>query len=440
MTTICLTFHIHNPYHLKQYRFFDIGINHAYYDLFSNKTCTENFVVSTLLPSNQFLLDLIKKYPDSFHINFAISGLSLSQLNEFSPEAIKSFRELAQTGNVEFLGGTYSHSLASLYSKTEFDRQVNDHSETLKKILGVSPSSFYNTELIYTDEIGEWVHDLGFKTIITENSETLLGWKSPNHYYSHPNKEALKIAIRNSEVSENIINRFVDKNWIDKPTSEIDIVRWVDQLPIENEAIHINVPYQILGGIYFKEKHDLLSELLELMAGMNIDFCTLSDAANKFTAKSSIHTKQAVASIGDLKNISSITNNALQTEALEKLYQLEPFVLKLDDPLLLNDWQKLQAYDHFYWMEENHFRKVNSKLATPYQNAYEAFINYMNILNDFALRIGANSSISADDELHFLRKEGEIRKQKKEITYYKKQLKNIRKTTVKLQKQATKRK
>jgi alpha-amylase len=80
--------------------------------------------------------------------------------------------------------------------------------------------------------------------------------------------------------------------------------------------------------------------------------------------------------------------NELQNEAFEKLYSLEKGVLAAKDEELLADFRKLQESDHFYYMCTKFFSDgAVHKYFNPYDTPYEAFINYMNVLSDFALRV-----------------------------------------------------
>ena len=183
MKSICFYFQVHQPLRLRRYRFFDIGNDHYYYDDYTNETIMRRIADNCYLPANNILLDLIEKYKGSFKISFSITGVALDQFELYAPDVITSFRKLADTGNVEFLAETYSHSLVALKNKEEFISQVKDHSKKIEDIFGQKPKVFRNTELVYSDEIGEMVSKMGFKAILTEGAKHILGWKSPNFLY-----------------------------------------------------------------------------------------------------------------------------------------------------------------------------------------------------------------------------------------------------------------
>lgn len=435
MTTICLTFHIHHPYALKKYRFFDMGKDHAYYDDFANKTNTETLAENYYLETNQFLLDLMKIFKDKIKVNFAISGVTLQQFEDYSPELIQIFKTLANTGNVEFLGGTYAYSVAGLYSKPEYKQQINQHKEQIEKHFGLTPRSFCDTELLYSDDIGEWIGELGFETVITEDLKGVLGWKSGNDYYTHPTKPNLNVTFRSSATSKFILQQFADEHWEHNPLSETEIVRLVDQLSDENKVVQLHLPYQLLGGTYIREKQYFVSDLMELIFGMNIDFATISEASKKQASKPSLNIPRPISSLGEIKELNFWAENELQKEAIEKLYALESRVIQQDNPNIFDDWSKLQAFDHFVWMQKDENTKGVDFTNNPYENAYDAFMNYMNILNDFSLRLGSNNSISLEESTQSIKLKQEIAEKDAEIQRRKKQLKEIRETAKKLQKQ-----
>ena len=104
-----------------------------------------------------------------------LHGPFIEQCERHCPEVIDSFRALAKTGCVEFLSETYYHSLASLTSATEFKHQVLKHKALIEETFGVTPVTFRNTELIYSDAIGAAVYEMGFKTMLTEGAKHVMG-------------------------------------------------------------------------------------------------------------------------------------------------------------------------------------------------------------------------------------------------------------------------
>src|SRR5680860_2116 len=168
MKTICLYFQIHHPFHFRTFRFFDVGGSKPWYDDSRNEREIQEAVINYYLPTNNFFLKLIQQTKGKFKLSYHISRTSLEQFLMYAPKMLNSFRQLADTGQVEFTGGTASHSIVSLAGKTEeFKRQIHLNREQIDYFFGIKPQVFANTDLLYTDQIGEVVAESGYKTIIT---------------------------------------------------------------------------------------------------------------------------------------------------------------------------------------------------------------------------------------------------------------------------------
>lgn len=214
--SLCFYFQVHQPDRLRLYRFFDIGNDSNYFDDFANRTILNRVAQRCYLPMNAILLELVKKYKGKFKVAFSISGVALEQFEKYNPAVLESFRKLADTGYVEFLAETYSHSLASLKSDKEFETQVKLHAKAIKKYFGITPTAFRNTELIYSDAIGEKVASMGYNVMLTEGAKQILGWKSPNYIYTNAINPRLKLLLKNFNLSDDIAFRFSDRsnpNW-----------------------------------------------------------------------------------------------------------------------------------------------------------------------------------------------------------------------------------
>jgi alpha-amylase len=234
---ICLYFQVHQPFRLKRYRFFDLGHDHYYYDDYSNESIMSKVAEKCYIPANKIILDLIHKNKGKFKVTFSLSGLAISQFRLYAPDVLDSFRKLAETGMVEFLAETNSHSLVSLKSRSEFEHQVLKHKQMLKEFLGVEATSFRNTELIYSDEIGSWVADMGFKSVLTEGAKHVLGWKSPNFLYCNSIKPRLKVLLRNFVLSDDIAFRFSNRNWNAWPLTTEKYASWINKLAPKSELL-----------------------------------------------------------------------------------------------------------------------------------------------------------------------------------------------------------
>ena len=387
--SVCLYFQVHQPTRLRQYRFFDIGKDSHYYDDFANRTILKRIAQKCYLPMNELLLEAIKSSKGKLKLAFSISGSALEQFDRYAPEVIDSFKALAETGSVEFLCETYNHSLASLGSAQEFKHQVTKHKEAVEKYFGITPKTFRNTELIYSDEIGKSVYELGFKTMLTEGARHIMGWRSPNYLYKSDVKSGLKLLLRNYSLSDDIAFRFSDKGWGEWPLTAEKYLGWLKES--EGEIVNLYMDYETFGehqdascGIF-----DFMKALFRLVvADADLEFVTPSRAATKHRPVSELEVPEAISWADEERDLSAWLGNELQQDAYNKLYALEEKLALADDAALWADYGHLQESDHLYYMCTKFFSdgEIHSRF-NPYDTPYEAFINYMNVLSDFSIRV-----------------------------------------------------
>ena len=390
--SICIYFQIHHPERLRKYQFFDIGKKHNYFDNYANRSELEDLAENCYLPANALLLDLIKKYEGKFKVAFSISGSAIDQLEMHTPEVIRSFQELAQTGQVEFLAETYSHSLASLSEDTdEFELQVKRHNTAIKELFGKKPVTFRNTSLIYSDKIGKRVADLGFKTMLTDGAKHVLGWKSPNFVYKNALDENLNLLLKNSKLSDDIAIRFSDRNWSEYPLTSEKYVNWVSHSLQDTEVLNLFMNYEVIGHYNRAESgiFDFLKYFIQQIAeNPNYQFLLPKEVTKKHTAKDILPVPYPISWTDEERDITSWLGNELQKEAFTELFKIQPLVKKKKNAELNEDYSRLQASEHFYFMRTKLFSGADyHKYILPYESPYEAFINYMNVLSDFIERV-----------------------------------------------------
>lgn len=390
--SICIYFQIHHPERLRKYQFFDIGKKHNYFDNYANRSELEDLAENCYLPANALLLDLIKKYEGKFKVAFSISGSAIDQLEMHTPEVIRSFQELAQTGQVEFLAETYSHSLASLSEDTdEFELQVKRHSAAIKELFGKKPVTFRNTSLIYSDKIGKRVADLGFKTMLTDGAKHVLGWKSPNFVYKNALDENLNLLLKNSKLSDDIAIRFSDRNWSEYPLTSEKYIDWVSHSLQDTEVLNLFMNYEVIGHYNRAESgiFDFLRYFIQQIAeNPNYQFLLPREVTKKHTAKDILPVPYPISWTDEERDITSWLGNELQKEAFTELFKIQPLVKKKKNAELNEDYSRLQASEHFYFMRTKLFSGADyHKYILPYESPYEAFINYMNVLSDFIERV-----------------------------------------------------
>lgn len=424
MKNICLYFQLHQPVKLRRYRFFDIGNDHYYYDDYANESNINKLAHTCYLPANKIIAELVKKYKGKFSVAFSISGTMIDQLKVYAPEVIESFKALAKTGSVEFLAETDSHSLASTRSFDEFKRQIAAHVKLIEDTFVQVPVSFRNTDLIYSDEIGEAVAQMGFKVMLAEGAKQTLGWKSPDYMYCNAIDPRLKVLVRNYHMSDDIALRFSNQTWSEWPLTAQKFKSWCDGLDQKEEVVNLFMNYETFGAT-----HSADTGILEFLRALpavfledsNYAFLTPAQAAQKLQPASAIHVPSATSWLDEERDLTSWLGNEMQVEAVDKLYALAPKAAKCTDEALIKDWQYLQSSDNFYYMGTKFFANgANRTFLSPYPTPYEAFINYMNILTDFAERLNAAVPDDQNEEVESLKAENA--KLASEVTALEKQL------------------
>ena len=399
MKTICLYFQVHQPMRFRRYRFFDIGNDSYYYDDYLNESIMRKVADNCYLPVNQILLSLIKEYGVRFKVTFSITGIALDQFQLYAPEVLKSFQQLAKTGSVDFLSETYSHSLVSFKDETEFKMQVNIHREKIEQFFGITPTVFRNTELIYSDEIGAKVADMGFKAMITEGAKHILGWKSPNYVYYNSINPKLKVLLKNFKLSDDIAFRFSNKGWSEYPLSATKYVGWLKDLDPKEETVNLFMDYETFGEHQHADT-GILKFLKEFPAQVfkktNMTFNTPSEIVDNLQPIAAVRVPYAISWADEERDLTAWLGNDLQEDAFNRLYSLTDKIRKCNDKKILADWKYLQASDHFYYMSTKMLSdgEVHSYF-NPYDSPYDAYINYMNILSDFIIRL--NSAVPESD-------------------------------------------
>ncbi len=388
MKTVCLYFQVHQPWRLKVYRFFNIGKDHNYLDDFTNRAIMQKVARQCYLPMNALLLKLIKENKGAFKCTFSITGSAVEQFRAYAPEVLDSFRALAETGCVEFLAETYSHSLAALSSKEDFVEQVKLHSKMIKEEFGKKPVAFRNTELIYSDAIGEMVSELGFKTILAEGAKHVMGWKSPNFIYTNSIDNRLRVLLRNYKLSDDIAFRFSNQGWDQYPLTADKFAQWVSD---ENgEVINLFMDYETFGehqkattGIF-----DFVKALPKAILKNELSFATVSEAAKAYQPVGVLHCPHVMSWADEERDVTAWLGNELQNEAFSKLYALKDKVKALKNADFEYVWNFMQTSDHFYYMATKWLSDGDvHSYFNPYGSSYEAFINYMNVLSDFEIEV-----------------------------------------------------
>jgi len=400
MKAVCFYFQIHQPFRLKRYRFFDIGNDHYYYDDFANDDIITRIAHRSYIPAAESLLRMIEQYPH-FRCALSITGTALEQFELYVPEFIDLLKKLAATGRVEFLAETYAHSLSSLSDPEEFVAQVKMHDDKINDLFGVRPKVFRNTELIYCDEMAPMILDMGYKGVITEGAKHILGWKSPDYVYSAASAPKLKILLKNSKLSDDISFRFSNTDWDAYPLTADKYMDWIASTPQDEQIINLFMNLETFGEMQPRETgiFQFLEALPHFAAERGIDFWTPTEAVTKLKAVGELSILHPISWADEARDTSAWLGNKLQQEAFDKLYSVSERVRLCDDRRLKQDWNYLQASDHFYYMSTKHMADgaVHSHFS-PYETPIQAFTNYMNVLADFIVRVEEQYPLSIENE------------------------------------------
>ena len=422
MKNICLCFQMHSPYRLKRYRFFEIGHDHYYYDDMATEEHVNWLVETSHMPLCQTVRDMINLSKGKFHCAISVSGTMIEMFEQFNPEMIDILKELAETKAVEFLATPYAYSLASEYNEEEFKKQLKLQGDLLERILGVKAQTVWNTELLYTDELAYNLNKAGYKTILTEGAKHIISWKTPNRLYTSAGAPKMKVLLRNTNLSDELSFHFSDSGWANFPMDAEKYANMLQSLPQEDELINIWVGAETFGvrqnagtGIF-----DFLKALPYYALEREMGFMTPAEAAKKLTATDVLSSPYHLTWSGEAKDLSIYIGNDLQQEAINKLYAVAERVHLCQDKALKTNWLRLQDVNYLHYM--NHIDQGE----TQYESAYDAFINYMNILSDFLQTVEEQYPTTIEnEELNELLKT--IRNQEEEIQKLNEKLKKAKK-------------
>ncbi len=388
MAAIILYFQIHQPYRLRRYSIFDSDSD--YFDGQANRRFTREIAHRSYIPATKVLLELAHEYGSAFRVALGVTNTALEQFADDAPEVVTLLKQLASTGCVEFLGETSHHSLACLYSPDEFAAQVNLHSRTVEHIFGHKPTIFRNTNLIYSNEVGRLVAALNFQAVITEGWEGALGNRSPGHVYKAP-RERLKLLLRHYRLSDDLSLRFSAHQWVNWPLLADKYAHWLHGTGAEGEYCLLGMDYETFG-----ERHPATSGIFDFLRALpryvieNADrFSTPSEIIRQHEPVGELSIPRNICWTDSQRDLSPWLGNAMQANALQELYTLEQPVKDSADPTLLATWRKLSASDHFLYMNTRFFGDLNTPSFSIYESPYDAYMNYMSVLDALGSRVRA---------------------------------------------------
>ena len=353
-------------------RYFDDGMNRHYF----SKAADQCY-----LPTDRILQGLLDSNGGKFRFSLSITGTLLEQARRYRPEVLDSFRALCSTGMVDVLDETYYHSLSSLYAdESEFAEQVKQHHGIIKDALGVTPQSFRNTEAIYSDRIAGMAERLGYKAIITEGVDHILGWRSPNYVYRPAGCKSIKLLMRNYKLSDDVGFRFSAKSWKEWPLTADKYATWLSATP--GQVVNLFMDYETFGEHHWKDTGilDFLSHLPEQSLKYdNVSFSTITEAAQSFEPVDEVSVPNEISWADTERNTSTWLGNRIQRACFSELEALLPSVRKANDPVLLDVYRRLQTSDHLMYLSTKGMsdREVHNYFS-PYKDSgpYDNFISF----------------------------------------------------------------
>ncbi|HEY4476782.1 MAG TPA: glycoside hydrolase family 57 protein [Candidatus Paceibacterota bacterium] len=399
MPAVCFYFQVHQPYRVKRYRVFDVGHDHEYFNDESDTDLNNGRIIRKVAskcyqPANALLLELLERHPE-FKVSFSLSGVLLEQLKQYSPETLDSFRRLVDTGQVAILGETYHHSLAFFYSLPEFEQQVALHRAAVKKIFGVTPRVFRNTELAYNNNLGLWADKHGYEAVLAEGWDRILGWRSPNFVYRPKGAKRARLLLKNYKLSDDVAFRFSEKSWSEWPLTAPKFSHWVSAVNGTGDIVNLFMDYETFGEHQWEDTgiFNFLRHLpQEVLKNPDNSFITVEEAARNYPIRDEVNVPEVVTWADTERDLSAWTGNDLQTSALRAVYDLESPVAAANDSGLLTAWRRLTTSDHFYYMCTKWFADGDvHAYFNPYRSPYEAFIAFINATTDLRLRLGVDN-------------------------------------------------
>ena len=393
---VVLYLHVHQPWRVREYTVFDTAENHDYFSTTrelhrDNREIFLKVADKSYRPMNALLRTLLEQHPD-FKVSLSITGTFIDQAEAWAPDVLDSFCELVKTGRVEIVSETYYHSLAFFYSRSEFEHQVELHRQKIRDVFGVETSVFRNTELSYNNELAKWADEYGFKGILTEGWDPVLGWRNANYVYRPADTTSIKLLMKNYQLSDDIAFRFSNKAWESYPLHADTYDTWVnDALGDDGNVVNLFMDYETFGehqwadtGI-FDFFADFVGRWLKNPANT---FYTVSEACDSFEPVDMVDCPQTITWADTERDLTAWLGNSMQHEAMRHLYDLESDVLRTNDKQLIEDWRRLTTSDHAYYMCTKYFTDGDvHAYFSPYDSPYDAFLYFMNAVRDVRYRV-----------------------------------------------------
>ena len=396
MASVCFYLQMHQPHRLRRYSVFDN--DPAYFDDERNAEILQGIADRCYLPTTNRLAELIQSTGGGFRVSISVTGVLLDQLQRHVPAVVKRLKSLAETGRVEFLGETYHHSLAFLYSRPEFREQVDLHADAIERLFGQRPRVFRNTELIYNNDLAHYVEAMDrYAGVLAEGADAVLAGRAPTAVFAPPHAEGLRLLLKHYRLSDDIAFRFSNRAWSEWPLTAEKFADWLTRTGAgDSDALcNLFMDMETFGEHQWAETgiFDFLAALPDQVLEAGGRFLTVSEALATADAQDDppeeLDAPHMVSWADSERDLSAWLGNAMQSNALHELYKLEQPVKAADDPALLEDWRRLSTSDHVYYMCTKYFADGDvHRYFNPYESPYDSYINFMNVLDNLRRRAG----------------------------------------------------
>ena len=396
MRSICLYLHVHQPFRFREYSVFETGnssnyfFDQNYYSKQNNERIFRKVFEKSYQPTFNLLEKNLQKHP-GFKVSLSITGTWLEQAEMWAPDLIEKIKNMVKTNRVELVSETFYHSMSFFYDKDEFVAQVKLHQKKIKELFGVSPKVFRNTELAYNDELAKWADDFGFKGILAEGWDKVLGWRSPNYVYRPAGTKKIKVLLKNYRLSDDIAFRFSDKKWNQWPLTVEKYQSWLNDGFLDGDLINLFMDFETFGEHQWKETgiFNFFDALIESWLKVyDNKFLTVSEACDTFEPVGEISMPSTITWADTERDLSAWMGNPLQDSALSELYTFRQEILKTKNENLIEDFRKLTTSDHAYYMCTKYWNDGDvHAYFSAYNSPYDAFMYFMNILRDLEFRL-----------------------------------------------------
>jgi len=386
---IILFFEVHQPYRLNRNIHYALmekaltgrievnDIEEAIFDNELNKYVLNRVADRCYIPATKIIMENIEMFRNSsktFKVTFSVSGVLLEQALRWRRDIVELLDKAVDTGMVELSQQTYYHSMVAFmpyYGLEELREQVLEHKRILNELFGYEPVTVENTEFTYNNDVACFLNGLGYRVMLTEGVDWVLGWRSPNYVYKARDCD-LRVLTRNYRLSDDIGFRFSDRRWDQYPLTADKYAAWLASTP--GDVILIAVDYETFGEHHWPETgiYEFLRWLpREVLKHSNLEFITPREVLDRYHPRDIYDVPPwSTISWADERDLSAWLGNELQWEAFRIASELRPYVKALGDVNIIKLWRKLTISDHYYYMATK-FGSIGEVHAyfSPYKNA-----------------------------------------------------------------------